>query len=352
MPSRLGSRPLPPPTANKYNDSYRGWPVGPTKATHVARGTFNDPRPTKDPSFHFGVDISVDDDHPEPGAPAGHSHRIYAVESGVVSVPPGNERAGLDGRKMQIGHFSYWHADWVGTVKPGEHVRAGQMIGWTATNEWHVHLSEWKMIDGKRVWVNPLRPGGKLGPTGDTTKPVIHQIEFYGPAKPKWEFYKGTKRVFSADAGARLNPNKLQGLVDMRVWTGDPMPKQGFIKSRPDLQAEQHPYELKIAIRSSATGKVVFTRKFVNDVLASEKTTFDNHYAPGTIQNLPGKLAVDEFATTPGGNKYWLRAFDNGKSPYWDTRRMREGGYVVDVTVSDASGNRTSAHRLVQVKNR
>ena len=58
------------------------------------------------------------------------------------------------------------------------------MIGWTCLNEWHVHLSEWALVNGQRTWVNPLHAGGKLRPYVDTAAPVIRAVYAYGPPPP------------------------------------------------------------------------------------------------------------------------------------------------------------------------
>ena len=77
---------MPPPFQQRYNDDFRGWPVSPQHQQHPVRGTFLDPRP--DPKlgaiYHTGVDVAVRDDRPEAGAPAGRTHRVFAIEGGVV----------------------------------------------------------------------------------------------------------------------------------------------------------------------------------------------------------------------------------------------------------------------------
>ena len=65
-----------------YADSYHGWPVEPLHGPHVLHGGFNDPRLG---GYHFGIDIAVDDSHPALAAPKGDSHRVYAVEGGVMT---------------------------------------------------------------------------------------------------------------------------------------------------------------------------------------------------------------------------------------------------------------------------
>ena len=82
-----------PPFPQRYNDGFRGWPVRPHNRQHPVRGSFLDPRPDPEQGgiYHTGVDIAVRDDHPEQGAPVGRTHRVYAIEGGVVeqATPPG-----------------------------------------------------------------------------------------------------------------------------------------------------------------------------------------------------------------------------------------------------------------------
>ena len=127
-------------------DAYRGWPINPMHSQHPVRGSFLDPRGKDDTGlsgYHFGIDVSVDDAHPESGAPPLLSHRVYAVESGRVGVSANNVARPCLDRRIEIGHFAYWHVS--PSVRGGQRVRAGQQIGWSCLGVWHVHLSEWQI---------------------------------------------------------------------------------------------------------------------------------------------------------------------------------------------------------------
>jgi hypothetical protein len=86
-----------------YNDSWRGWPVKPLHRQHPIRGSFLDPRP--DPElgaiYHDGVDVAVRDDRPEQGAPAGRTHRVFAIEGGPVFLATPRGARGF----ARVGHF-------------------------------------------------------------------------------------------------------------------------------------------------------------------------------------------------------------------------------------------------------
>lgn len=68
-------------------------------------------------------------------------------------------------QRLDVGHFSYWHVAPILAARTW--VKAGQQIGWTCRGVWHLHLSEWQKVRGKRVWVNPLHRGGLLTPYAD-----------------------------------------------------------------------------------------------------------------------------------------------------------------------------------------
>ena len=145
-----------PPFPQRYNDDFRGWPVSPQHQQHPVRGTFLDPRP--DPQlgaiYHTGVDVAVRDDRPAAGAPAGRTHRVFAIEGGVVAEAT---QPGVRGN-IRIGHFGYGHVD--ARVKKGDRVRAGQFIGWTTKGSWHVHLTEFHTTsDGPTDPAEPASAG-------------------------------------------------------------------------------------------------------------------------------------------------------------------------------------------------
>jgi hypothetical protein len=227
-----------------YDDDYTGWPVAPLHGPHVLHGAFNDPR---DGGYHFGIDIAVDDSKPALQAPPGMSHRIFAVESGLVHYTRRGEMSlNCNDRRFQIGHFSYWHAspEWA----EGTYVHAGDMIGWTCLNEWHVHLSEWALVNGQRAWVNPLHAGGKLRPYADTSAPVIRAVYAYGPPAAWWSPRAGGELVAS-DGAMTLSLDDLRGAVDLRAWIDDSQGDVGRGGESRRLGADISPYRLWVQIR-------------------------------------------------------------------------------------------------------
>jgi hypothetical protein len=333
-----------PPTRFFYADSWTGWPVAPLHRQHPIRGSFLDPRTSR--HLHWGIDISVNDERPEAGAPSGRTHRVYAVEGGIVrAVRDRGYRCGA--RNIAIGHFSYWHVD--PTLRPGQYVRAGTPIGWTCVGLWHLHLGERAVIAGKTTWINPLHARGKIRPYRDTAPPVFHEIGFYTPAMPP-------------DRGTRLEPDKLKGIVDMRAWVADPQSFRGWMVGRyAPLLNEHHPYEISMRLTQVETGRRWSWTVFRGDVWLGAQiprvggpVPFWYHYAPGTRQNRkPTCLARPQSPNRPNpcSTIHWLRLFALSNRAYWDTRRFANGVYRIRVTASDIAGNTTSTAVGVRLAN-
>lgn len=311
-----------------YRDSYRGWPLWPLHHQHPIRSSFLDPRPSSDTmggGYHFGIDISVDDAHPEPWAPRGFSHEVYAVESGEARDVLGTPRHhSCSSRRVSIGHFDYWHVSPI--VEPGQHVEAGEVIGWSCLGEWHVHLAEWTRVDGQRIWVNPLHAGGKIAPYADTAAPVVRRLRFSGAA------------------------TQLHGRVELRAEIGDPQSYWGFLARHRRLETVFHPYRVTVSIRSRATHAVVLRRlAFVSDQLPS--TPYGVHYAPGTVENrtIPQCRAAPPSTTCAG--TYWFRPLSSFHRELWDTESVSDGAYDVTVRAWDLKGNEGSRTIRVVVAN-
>jgi hypothetical protein len=324
-----------------YNDAFRGWPVRPHNRQHPVRGSFLDPRPDPEVGavYHTGVDIAVRDDRPEPGAPRDRTHRVYAIESGVVeqATPPG-----VCGN-VRVGHFGYGHVD--ARVSAGDRVRAGQHIGWTCRGWWHLHLTEWGVAGGRRQLVNPLRRAGKLKPYVDTAPPVIHEVRFYAPAEPRWTRRAGNAARFP-QAGRRLDRSRLAGVVDARAWVSDPQSFVGWFRDVPALAAPHHPYRLGLLLVDRSTGRVVL-RRTVFLSLTAPSFAAGQHYAPGTSQNLSAKACLARREPECDG-VYWFRLFQR---PYWNTSRLRNGRYLLVVRAWDAAGNRTRSDVPITIAN-
>jgi hypothetical protein len=287
------------------------------------------------------VDVAVRDDRPERGAPAGRTHRVYAIESGrVLEATPRGTRG-----FARIGHFGYGHID--ALVEAGQLVQAGELIGWTWQGTWHVHLSEFVFTpDGGRLVVNPLRRDGKLHPYVDRQKPVVDEIRFYTPATPRW----GRRPANVArlpQAGTRLDRRRLAGRVDVRVRVSDPQSFIGWFRELPHLAAPHHPFRLAVTVVHLASGRVVVRKELFRAEQLLELPA-GQHYAPGTEQNLPAAGCTLLHRTVRCDGIYWLRLFPR---PYWQTARLPDGRYRLRVRVWDVAGNMAKADTQVRIAN-
>lgn len=342
-----------------YADDYRGWPVRPRNKQHPIRGSFLDPRPggvDGGDGYHPGIDISVRDDRPESGAPPGRTHRVYALEGGRVWQVY-RQRAPKNEGTVRAGHFGYGHI--LPTVEEGDRIAAGQAIGWTTEGEWHVHLTEWFFPGGdetRKVRVNPTDPRGKLAPFVDTAPPIIHEVAFYTPASPAWRKPQGIASF--PRAGARLDPARLSGVVDVRARIEDPQSFRSWFRDIPFLETAHHPARVALTVTRLEDGKVLDERVvFTADVtLGSEAAMvgvkpipFSNHYAPGTRQNLRAATALKQGRS--GRGELWFRLFARPRQRYWDTTKLRNGPHELMVRAWDMAGNTAGALVDVVVSN-
>ena len=339
---------LPPHFAYVYDSSYRGWPVAPTHVQHPVRGAFLDPRGVDDTGlsgYHFGIDVSIDDRHPEAGAPAGRSHRVYAVESGHVSEPKGDQTRPCLARRLQVGHFAYWHVSPV--VAARAYVKAGQQIGWSCLGVWHVHVSEWQRFQGRQVWVNPLHRGGRIAPYVDTAAPVVNALTFVTPPVRLW---LPTTTLAQPDTSTRLSPDRLNGLVELRTNIGDPQSYVGFLNDNPAWPTVFTPYRVSVTISSLSSHKTIMRRtSFQADQLP--QTPYIVHYAPGTIEDDNMQECVGPPQKPACAGTYWFRPFSRFRQEYWNTRATPNGRYDVTVRASDLDGNSTARTVRVVVRN-
>lgn len=327
-----------------YADGYHGWPVEPLHGPHVLHGGFNDPRLG---GYHFGIDIAVDDSHPALDAPKGDSHRVYAVEGGVMHWARKNLTKRCNARRFDIGHFAYWHVD--PAVPFGSRVRPGQMVGWTCLNEWHVHLSEWARVNGRRRWVNPLHAGGKLAPIVDTAPPQIRAVYAYGPPAASWRPDDAVD-LPNPDRATQLELGDLHGAVDLRAWIDDGQGFLGVFKKQPDLASTTAPYKVWVQIRQVATHAIVWQRTvFQSDLFLSGVIPFFALYASGARPSLSDYQCLHSRIPCDGRLFYHLTVV--GGRYLWDTRSVSNGAYTLTIRAYDITGNVSTRSAPMHVRN-
>ena len=331
-PHLLTAGALPDGFRYHYDDGYTGWPVAPLHAPHALHGAFNDPR---EGGYHFGVDIAVDDSKPALLAPPGLSHRIFAVESGEVHFSrPGQKALNCNDRRFEIGHFAYWHAS--PALAEGTHVRAGQMIGWTCLGEWHVHLSEWALVNGQRTWVNPLHAGGKLRPNADHAAPVIRAVYAYGPPAQRW-WPQTSGELAGTDGALSQLFSDLHGAVDLRAWIDDSQGDVGLYRDRAELAADITPYRIWVQVRRVSDGAIVWQRNaWQSDLLLAGRERLYAHFAARSRPPLSNDVCASPGACN---GRFFYHLLVSDDRYLWDTRLVRNGDYVLTVRAFDISGN-------------
>ena len=285
-----------------------GWPVKPFDRAHPIRGGFGDPRTVFQGarsdetilegdggfSFHQGLDISAPDGSPVYAVASGS---IVRARGGRVTVECGNGRT-----------FQYWHIEPAARV--GQHAVAGKtLLGFVQPKREHVHLTH--LEHGRAV--NPLA-ASRLAPYRDATVPVVGAITIRR---------QGALATFAAEA------------VDMPSL---PVP------------GRWHGFPVSPAVVAwrieDAAGRIVVPSRVARDVRRTvpKNDRFWGTFARGTHQNWPVFDGRKERGMT---GRYLFRL---STRPV-DTGTLRDGRYVVVVTVRDTAGNRDVRRRAFAVGN-
>ena len=291
------------------------WPLKPFNRQHPIGGNFGDPRMTflltlgqnglEGPgafSFHNGIDI-----HARPGTP------VYPIASGVAHLLNGTAVAvRTRGRPT----FQYFHLKLA--VHNGQRVRRQKtVLGYITTWAKHVHLSE--IARGRAL--NPLERG-RIAPYVDSTRPRVRDVIFRDPR------------------GRELGTLGVRGRIDIFADAYDlPEPLPGFTLRLPVAPAEVSWTLRRTGGRVVRRGNPVDFQGFV-----PPNSRFWRVYGRGTYPNGPvfgGQL----YKKMPG--RYLFRLTPRGL----DTRRLRDGTYVLHVTARDVRGNHGSLTRQFNVAN-
>jgi len=300
------------------------WPLKPFDRPHPIRAVLGDPRTTfLHPlrgdvlagsglfSFHDGVDID---------APNGT--RVYPVTSGTVRFVDEESVVvqASDGRK-----FTYMH------IVPAAHVGQGVTAQTTVlgrVNNWalELHFSE---VSASGRHANPLMPG-HLAPYRDTTKPVVTALLL---------------RSHGTDTTVR--PFAVRGRVDVIADAYDlpePRTKEGFATTH--FAGDRFgvaPAALRWSL-STLDGRTVVAVGTAVDFRSGFPTgSLWSVYARGTYQNR-APIVPRYHKKLPGRYLFEL-------THLLDTRRVRDGVYVVMVTAVDAAGNVGSLRTRIEIRN-
>ena len=285
-----------------------GWPVKPFDRAHPIRGGFGDPRTVFQGarseetilegdggfSFHQGLDISAPDGSPVYAVASG---TVVRARGGRVTVECGNGRT-----------FQYWHIE--PAARLGQHAVAGTtLLGFVQPKREHVHLTH--LEHGRAV--NPLAPN-RLTPYRDATVPVVGAITIRR---------QGALATFAAEAV------DTPSLPVPGRWHGFPV----------------SPAVVAWRIEDAA-GRIVVPARVARDVRRTvpKNDRFWGTFARGTHQNWPVFDGRKERGMT---GRYLFRL---STRPV-DTGSLRDGRYIVVVTVRDTAGNRDVRRRAFAVGN-
>jgi hypothetical protein len=280
------------------------WPIKPFDRQHPVRGFFGDPRTVfvtgvsdngiEGPgsfTFHQGVDIAAPDGTP-----------VYAVADGRIRY---EGAATLDlVTRGGTAVFQYFHI--VSVVGEGQHVQARQtVLGYVQAPYGHVHVTE---IEHGHV-VNPLQRG-HLTPYADHTRPTVSRI-----------LVENQNGIVQPSLG-------LCGRVQLVADTFDtpPMRVPGRFDGLPVSPA-------LVTWTITRNSKVVLKRRVAADFRhrLPPNSRFWDVYARGTYQN-DTRFGRAQYASTPGRYLFLL-------SKRFDTKKLRNGDYLLTVRATDIRGN-------------
>lgn len=314
-----------------YADDFVGWPLAPQDTGHGVYGTFLNPTtawpsgmPFANVGFHRAIDILVNDAKgPQP---------VFAIEGGRVKearltwqTTPLKVRVRCG--SVGIGHFRYVHI--VPGVAMGELVEPGQQIGHTCPGWWHIHLEEVAHSSGERILLNPMRPGGKLGPITDRGRPTISAMRIYPKASEN-----------SADA--RVLPlNQVRGVVVPVALAMDSFP----LKEWPGAPVVPlHVYRAAVELVHDDGTPVLSRRLFQID--HAPGPTWQHYFRPLTRRSAPVAVCVVR-KPSDCTSRLWLRLWEKG----WDTSNVPNGWYKLKLTVEDTVGKKQSRELRFRVAN-
>jgi hypothetical protein len=313
-----------------YLDDFRGWPLAPKAKAHGVYGTFLNPTtawpsgmPARTAGYHKAIDIAVDDAAGPQPVFAIEGGRVHEAKRTIQTTPLGVR---VDCGVVGVGHFRYAHV--VPGVTPGEMVDAGQPIGRTCPGWWHVHIEEIVWLGGRKVMLNPLRPGAKLAPLDRGGQPAIRDMRIY----PKDAENDPTPRTLPLD--------RVRGVVLPVALAVDASPLKNWPKA-PVVPI--HVYSARIRLTRADT--IVLERRLFQ-LDRDPGPTWEHFFRPLTRRSAPVAVCVERRPPDCAG-RFWLRLFERG----WNTRNVPNGRYALKLTVADPVGRTASRTLQFRVAN-
>lgn len=177
--------------------------------------------------------------------------------------------------------------------------------------------------------LNPLRPGGKLGPVADPAPPVIHAMRIYRKADE------------TSSRPLVLPTNAISGTVVPVALAMDPFP----IPSWPGAPSVPlHVYRARIALDHDDGTPVVDRDLFQLDEAPGP---FSHHFfRPLVRRSAPVAVCVVR-KPADCSSRLWLRLWEQGL----DTTRLPNGWYRLTLTVEDTVGLTASRELRFRIVN-
>ena len=156
-----------------------------------------------------------------------------------------------------------------------------------------MHLSEWALVNGQRVWVNPLHRGGKLRPYADNVEPIVRAIYAYGPPAPWWS-PRISSDIAAGDGAQSFTFDDLHGSVELRAWIDDSQGDVGLYRRDHHLATNISPYRIWVQIRRVDSRAIIFQRNvWQSDILLTGRQGFYAHFAAGSRPPLSDALCAE-----------------------------------------------------------
>lgn len=323
-------------------DGAQSWPVPPYPSTverkstagrlialsqpSAIRGSFNEPRG----EVHFGIDVETRDRGP-----------VYAMRSGPV--------LGLKLTRLSIGNstalLSYWHVAPLRSLRVGQQVERGQLIGHVLAGYWHVHVSEWYEPCGG--WVDPRRPAGPLHDPDDNSAPTIGTLTARAVDSLAFAPQSAVdlKALLTPDRARPMDLAHLSGIVDLRADVSV-MPS-GRMKTFPQMPfapAALRAYLTPLANRHASIGPV-FTYNGVR--LVKSDGGLWHLWAHGTYRSNSCYFHPGD-PSRPCGFRI---SYHVGGPQGLDTRRVPNGDYEYCIEALGDSNASTRRCTIVTISN-
>lgn len=335
---------IPPPNheANWQSRDLMPWPLAPN-GQHPIGNTYGEYQNYGgSPYLHPGIDVL--------GSPY---EQVFAVADGVVKAVLTTSgqyhwrvAIGGAGNGTTQGHL-YAHLRQSSiTVNVGDTVVKGQLLGelvpWPTSNFTHVHFNSLEDRGNQWFgdWLVPDNVHEDLEHVHETSAPVFENAR----GNNMFAFCRN-------ETSSYLNPNALQGKVDIIAHVGDKVDSH-WTCSVQTLRYSIYP-------EGNPGAPIVDNKLSVKFDMALDT------YGSGTIDSFLVDLLYKEDSTCNTDGDYNSREFfhiltnSNGDQVYnatdqneaWDTTAVPNGNYVVKAVAFDAAGNRATASMTVTVNN-